>query len=167
MCRCDIFLWIISQAKRLWNWIWRTCCRCVRVPPEDASRDQNGIYDNEEEEEETTYIEAAGLTAREVISRISMINNPSLRRELATQMLPYVQDSGTRPPNIVTDFSLRDEGSIVYAAYALQSINERYNLYLAYFYSNARSTSSAFDLLHQRMHRAWPHRIPFDERIHQ
>ncbi len=94
-----------------------------------------------------------------------MINKASLRHELAAQMIPYMHNPEAKPLSTFSDFSINEKDSIAYATYSLQSINNKYNLYLAYFYSNSHSTPSAFYLLHQRMSVAWPYRIKFDENI--
>ena len=162
MCTCTLLSYILSLLKRLWHWICRTCCRCAYQAPSDIDTNRHANYNNEEVEA-ITYIQADGLTAREIMNRISMINMPSLRKILATRMIPYFDNSDTKPPNTVTDLYVNDKDSIGYATYSLQSINNKYNLHLAYFYSNAHSRSSAFHLLHQRINATWPGQIKFEE----
>ncbi|UJR12608.1 hypothetical protein I4U23_016783 [Adineta vaga] len=109
-------------------------------------------------EEEITYVEALHLSAREVMNRLSTINEPDLRKQLAQKVLPLLKTPTASNNKQILDIDINTKETICYASCSLQFVDGKFDMYLAYYYSTG-VISTAFQALHQRIQSIWSNKL--------
>jgi hypothetical protein len=139
--------------------MWHSICNVCKRPI------------NKTEKEHITLIRATHLTAKEIVMRVSMIQEEKLRVALAEQVNNYLQTSTrTKCLNVTINSRGANEpnGNYYASCYIKLINNEKYDMHLAYFYSTSvyNSEDVSFDRLHQRMKMEWPELLEFIDETH-
>ena len=109
-------------------------------------------------EVEITYVEAQHLSAREVMNRLSTINEADLRKQLAQKILPLLKTPTASNNKQILDIDINTKETICYASCSLEFIDGKFDMYLAYYYSTG-VISTAFQALHERIQNAWSNKL--------
>jgi hypothetical protein len=109
-------------------------------------------------EGEITFVKAQHLSPREVMNRLSTINESELRKQLAQQIFPFLKTPAAQNNKQIFDIPVDSKDKICYASCSLACIDGKFDMYLAYYYS-VGAVSVAFQTLHQRMQNEWPNEL--------
>ena len=109
-------------------------------------------------EVEITYMEAQHLSAREVINRLSTINEADLRKQLAQKVLPLLKTPTASNNKQILDIDINTKEKVCYASCSLEFMDGKFDMYLAYYYSTG-VISTAFQALHERIQNAWSNKL--------
>jgi hypothetical protein len=148
ICICAFICYLVNSSS-YHEMLCRWCCNIWKKTVDETDK------------QHITLVRATGLTMREVLNRISMIQEKELRIGLAEEVQNYFQTTAdAKVLDITINNSRADQhGGNYYASCSIKSINHKnYDMHLAYYYSTSVSHTEdiPFDKLHQRMKMEWP-----------